>query len=605
MRTSVYLLLAFLLLGLLSCEKEQEDFVTTDTQNINGLVAPVTINVYGRLLDNQGEVVVGARVVAGNKETVTDQFGIWRIDGARVGGGAGYITFQSPQHLPGSRTIHAREGSTYEVLVELLRRDQVYDIAASAGGTIDIAGSGATVTFPAAAFAKTDGTPFTGTARVIAHYMDPSLPQTYRQMPGDLRGLAEGADNPTAFSLLTSYGMMNIELEDANGNKLFLAADKRATLTFPIPPAYRSAAPASIPLWYFDDKGYWVEEGSANLVNFTYVGEVTHFTPYNVDVPLSQRETVEVCATLRVKSGTLLARSNRSYAVSVTGLGMFRTVVVTDEDGEICVRVPMGQVISFAIIDDCFKSYVALTAGPFSRTDSTLVLLFDPEALTAPYPLHVKGQVFCGDTPHGLVSVIARDGQSLNRFLPVTRDGVFDYTVFTCEPVPISLELIDGFTGRRVFYNVPFNQSNEVAAEINVCQPGITGRSTIRAKINGSTFVNGIVGKLSFDDVDSSRLTRVELLGDVSQPTFIARFADGLQLAAGSYRFPPGDTANHLKFIFSETSAFRYSLDGQEITIQSDGRSPALYTCTIGPVDLVRDEATVADNMFVEFRIVR
>lgn len=130
MRLYLPLTLLFGLLLLTGCDKDHENFIATNIETINGLVAPATVNVFGQLTDNSGAPVAEALVVAGNKQTYTDQQGLWRIDAATVGATMGYITFSSKEHLTGSRTIYAREGSTFEVNVEMLRRDQQYTVAA-------------------------------------------------------------------------------------------------------------------------------------------------------------------------------------------------------------------------------------------------------------------------------------------------------------------------------------------------------------------------------------------------------------------------------------------------------------------------------------------
>ena len=57
---------------------------------------------------------------------------------------------------------------------------------------------------------------------------------------------------------------MNVELHDAAGEKLNLAAGKTAQLTFPVSSSQVSNAPATIPTWHFDtNSGLWMEEGSA------------------------------------------------------------------------------------------------------------------------------------------------------------------------------------------------------------------------------------------------------------------------------------------------------------------------------------------------------
>ncbi|HML59186.1 MAG TPA: hypothetical protein PKA85_12505, partial [Ferruginibacter sp.] len=72
----------------------------------------------------------------------------------------------------------------------------------------------------------------------------------------------------------------------SGGEKLQIANGKKSKLTFPLPATMSGSAPASIPLWYFDeDKGLWVEEGAATRVGNTYEGEVSHFSYWNCDIP--------------------------------------------------------------------------------------------------------------------------------------------------------------------------------------------------------------------------------------------------------------------------------------------------------------------------------
>ncbi len=102
-------------------------------------------------------------------------------------------------------------------------------------------------------------------------------------MPGDLRGI--GSDGYE--TALQSFGMMDVEMEDAAGNKLQLAPGQQALLTFTIPDSLQSIAPATIPLWYFNDTtGRWIEQGSAMRQGNTYVGQVGHFTYWNCDAPM-------------------------------------------------------------------------------------------------------------------------------------------------------------------------------------------------------------------------------------------------------------------------------------------------------------------------------
>ena len=110
-------------------------------------------------------------------------------------------------------------------------------------------------------------------------------------MPGML--FAQDVSN-NARSLET-YGMLGINLYSPSGEQLNIPETSPASLTFPVDISIPNA-PETIALWYFDETvGYWKEQGEATKVGDKYIAEVTHFTWWNVDIPL---DYVDVCLQL-------------------------------------------------------------------------------------------------------------------------------------------------------------------------------------------------------------------------------------------------------------------------------------------------------------------
>ena len=92
-------------------------------------------------------------------------------------------------------------------------------------------------------------------------------------------------------NLLETFGMLTVELTGSNNEKLQITSDSE--LKFPIANEQLSTAPNTIPLWYFDEEnGYWIEDGEATKVGNQYVGTVSHFTPWNVDIPLPNENII-------------------------------------------------------------------------------------------------------------------------------------------------------------------------------------------------------------------------------------------------------------------------------------------------------------------------
>jgi len=107
--------------------------------------------------------------------------------------------------------------------------------------------------------------------------------------------------------ILKSYGMLAVELESSSGERLQIADGKTARITIPIPTSIQSPAPASISLWYVDEKtGIWKEEGDALKTGTGYVGDVKHFTFWNCDVG---SPAVKLSLTIQTPDGLPLAYS--------------------------------------------------------------------------------------------------------------------------------------------------------------------------------------------------------------------------------------------------------------------------------------------------------
>jgi hypothetical protein len=88
---------------------------------------------------------------------------------------------------------------------------------------------------------------------------------------------------------MITYGMIGVELLSGSGQPLKLAQGKKATLEFPVQTEQTAHAPQTIPLWFFDEiSGIWREEGSATRIGDKYVGDVSHFSFWNCDIPVPQ-----------------------------------------------------------------------------------------------------------------------------------------------------------------------------------------------------------------------------------------------------------------------------------------------------------------------------
>jgi hypothetical protein len=321
------------------------------------------INVEGVVTGPGGIPLQNVLIRAGSVEIMTDANGSFRVSNTQFTTAETFITASKAGYFTGSRTFFARSNSNNFLKIQLLPKTEAAAINASSGGTVPV--GNATITFPANAFSNADGSAYSGTISVKAAYLDPTNPKINEQMPGDLRGLRTNGD----LRGLRSFGMMNVELETAGGQKLKLKNGVTAQLSFPIPSSMSSVAGASIPLWYFDEtSGLWKEEGVALKSGNRYTGNVSHFTFWNVDDPFQY-----VRLEMRIVSPS--EQPIPGARVELTSLvDSSTTYDYTDLTGFVDGYVPINVRLRRDIYNECNALISSTEIGPFSAdTDLGLV----------------------------------------------------------------------------------------------------------------------------------------------------------------------------------------------------------------------------------------
>jgi hypothetical protein len=269
----------------ISCQKEFSGDGIDLGDTLPDLSTKIAASVAGFVTDENEVAVNGATVVFGSSTTATDKFGYFEVRNVQVTQIAAVVTVLKPGYFKGIKTYIATAGKSAFFRIKLLPKTTAGNIDAAAGGSATLA-NGLSISLPAGALVNSsNNAAYTGSVTVAAQWLNPTADDLYRIMPGDLRGL----DSLNYMRLLTTYGMSAVELTGTSGELLQIAAGKKATLNFPLPTAVAGTAPASIPLWYFDEtKGLWKQEGNALKSGNNYVGEVSHFSYWNCDMPIEK-----------------------------------------------------------------------------------------------------------------------------------------------------------------------------------------------------------------------------------------------------------------------------------------------------------------------------
>ncbi|MFT3683098.1 MAG: hypothetical protein QM791_22755 [Ferruginibacter sp.] len=445
------------------------------------LTTRITSSITGFVTNENDAVVEGATVKAGTITATTDKYGYFEIKSAQVVKNAAVVTVTKPGYFNGIKTYVATENKGAFFRIKLLPKTNGGTVDAASGGTVTLS-NGLAVTLPANGVVNAvTNAAYTGQVNIAAQWLNPVAADLGKTMPGDLRGL----DNSGALKLLTTYGMSAVELTGAGGELLQVAPGKKATLNFPLPATVAGAAPATIPLWYFDEaKGLWKEEGSAVKSGSNYTGEVSHFSYWNCDVPLKDFVTFDL--TLKDATGKSIAGASVSvkYANGIyTGAHG-----ATDSSGYVKGNIPANT----QLIIEVYTDYQC--NGPVYTKDITTTnapLSLGTVTLGANNTATISGNVTdCNSAAVTEGYVIAKIGGDYNYYrAAVNADGSFSLSTIICggSTAQATIIAVDIATQQQ---SNPLTKTltagNNTVGILNAC--GITVEQFINYSVNGTSY---------------------------------------------------------------------------------------------------------------------
>jgi hypothetical protein len=349
-----------------SCQKTLDDIdVIIPNNETPDLVTKVNSSVSGFVTDENNAAVLGASVKVGIATATTDKYGYFEIRNTDVVKNAATVTVSKPGYFKGIKTYIASANKSAFFRIKLIPKTTAGTISSTTGGNVTLS-NGLIVSLPIDAVVNAgSGAAYSGVINVAAHWIDPTANDLNSTMPGDLRALnASGA-----LKILQTYGMAAVELTGAGGELLQIATGKKATLTFPVPAALSATAPNTIPLWYFDEGvGLWKEDGTATKTGSTYVGDVSHFSFWNCDVP---NNYVQFSCTILDPNGQPIP--NTLVKISVVSNPWNAGYGWTDSSGYVAGAVPDNQQLQLDVLTG-FYCGTSIYSQTFSTTNTNIAL---------------------------------------------------------------------------------------------------------------------------------------------------------------------------------------------------------------------------------------
>jgi hypothetical protein len=448
-----------------SCQKE----LSTENGGTPIVITNQT-SVEGRVTDESNMPVAGAKVKAGINTTQTDKNGMFKIDNAVFTTSETFVTIEKPGYFKGSRNFFSRSGSNNFVRIQLLRKSISARISSATGGDADMRGNGGSVHFDANSFVTESGAPYNGTVLVATQYIDPSAANVNMQMPGDLRGINTAGENIG----LKSYAMAAVELTGESGQKLQIKPGTKATLSLNIPASLLATAPATIPLWYFNDStGLWKQEGTAVKNGGNYEGDVAHFSFWNCDDPY-----YFVKIKMHVINGAGQPLIGAKVQITSTTRGG-TTYDYTDNNGYVDGYVPKNETLQLQVFNSCNQAAYTANIGPFTA-DADLGNITLTQSTTTVYGMVVN----CSSQPvaDGYVQIILNGN---TEFAGIT-NGNFSSTFLNC-PGNNSMLIIavdNSSLQQSTASTVAVSSNNINLGQLKAC--GVSANTFFNLTINGT-----------------------------------------------------------------------------------------------------------------------
>lgn len=453
--------------------------------SINWPGEKVKASFAGKILDETGKPVAGAVVQVGPVQANSDDNGVFIIKDVEVNSSRAIVTLSKTGYWTAHRTLFVRKNSQNTLLFTLLEKKLAGSFVASSGGTINVPG-GTSINFNANSISK-NGQPYSGNVNVVAHWIDPFAGNLYEALPGDLRGIRNSGQEEQLFT----YGMLGVELSDDSGQLLEVSAGKTVEISAEIDNSLLASAPASIPLWHFDEtEGLWVEEGSAQKTGNRYVGQVSHFSWWNYD---ASAPAVKISGRIVDPNGNPLSNVHVWACPSNIQPGIGCGHGMVDADGYFCGLATKDVELKITVQmyggSGCDNTLGSVTVGPFAADTDLGNIVIDPNGTNSQITtVSVSGSLRdCNDQPVSSGYVLF---ENLN-VMPVIADaqGNFTATFSICDnatPSEIQIRGIDANQAKESgLLSLPFSTSTNFGP-VQTCT---NLDEYIRYSLDGAPFV--------------------------------------------------------------------------------------------------------------------
>ncbi|MEM9547615.1 MAG: carboxypeptidase-like regulatory domain-containing protein [Bacteroidota bacterium] len=378
-------------------------------------------DIIGRVVDDHGNPISDVQISSGQQFAKSGIDGLFKFEGLSIDKVNGaYLSAQAFGYFSGGYRIYTRNANDRQIEITLVEKELSGYVNSTKSESISL-DNGLSIDFPAQGFTL-DGEDYSGLVAIYAYHIDPSQEGYLDLSPGDL----SGSDDTNTRFVLESFGMIAVEMEAGDGRPVQLKEGSKATIRVPVDASLLVQAPQEIALWHFDeDRNIWMKEGSADLIDGFYVGEVSHFSWWNCD---AFAVAADLCVQI-VDARFIGSLSGFFIELSTDDLGA--SSVVTDSDGFANGIVPANEIIDITIYDACGNEVYTGSIGPFEGTDNKEVIYL---TLTQAELYYFAGTITdCESTETLANSIVRITIEGVKYYTETTEDGSYAIAILACQ----------------------------------------------------------------------------------------------------------------------------------------------------------------------------
>ncbi|WP_047546040.1 hypothetical protein [Psychroserpens sp. Hel_I_66] len=425
---------------------QNENFGTTTTGNF-----------IGHVKNENGENLSNVQITIGNVIIYTDQNGFFISNGVEVFENFAYIEAYKDGYVKGSRVVVPKTDGFNRINIVLLEKEVTATVNSGESTTVSLQ-NGSKVTFTGN-FITQEGNPYDGQVEIVSHYLKPNRASTFIEMPGSL--FAQTSTNNAVG--LETYGMLSVILLSPSGEELNIDENTPAIIEFPIDITQTDIAPEVMSLWYFDETvGYWKEQGVATKNENKYIGEVTHFTWWNCDLPI---DFVNLCLTINA-TDTDFAIPYNVNITRVTNNQLIYSGTMLSGVTEECGLIPQNEetkVSIHALTGDCSNTLIHEEVIGGLNSNSSVNISFSEDIQTT---LLTGSVTDCSDNPltNGYVFIDENNAFSVT-------DGIINFGVQYCNSYTKPIQIFDFDAGQLTVVNdVNFTGASVNLGSLSTCE---------------------------------------------------------------------------------------------------------------------------------------